>query len=161
MSDKRNLVVACDGTWNEPEINNDQEVDTNVVKFLQAMKRLDGKQFRHYEKGVGTRAWELLPGGVYGYGLDKRILGGYRFLCNRFRDSSAAREDNRIFIIGFSRGSYIARRLAGLVNHSGLPVDPDDTELGWEMYREQDDQSPQRLQQEGRFFPVEIEMVGV
>lgn len=161
MSDQRNLVVACDGTWNEPQINNSEEVDTNVVKFLQAMKRLDGVQYKHYEKGVGTRAWELAPGGVYGYGLNKRVLGGYRFLCNRFRDAGVSRENNRIFVIGFSRGSYTARRLAGLLNHSGLPVHPDDTEFGWEMYYNRDTISPARYQQEGRFFPVEIEMVGV
>lgn len=158
---RRNLVIACDGTWNEPHINNGKAVDTNVVKFLQAMKRLDGVQYRHYEKGVGTRPWELLPGGVYGYGLYKRVLGGYRFLCNRFRDAGVSRKDNRIFIIGFSRGSYTARRLAGLINHSGIPVNPDDTELGWEMYDNQDMVSPQHYKQEGRFFSSEIEMVGV
>ena len=161
MTQKRNLVIGCDGTWNEPQQNDGKAVDTNVVKFMQAMKSLNGRQRKHYEKGVGTRAWEAIPGGLFGYGLDKRVLGGYRFLCNRFRDAKWERDANRVFILGFSRGAYTARRLAGLIAYSGIPTSPDDIELGWEIYRERIANSARIFKRENRFFNIPIEMVGV
>ena len=48
-----------------------------------------------------------------------------------------------------------------MINHSGIPVKAADAELGWEIYKERDVASAQRLKQEGRFFDVPIEMVGV
>jgi uncharacterized protein (DUF2235 family) len=160
MTRSRSLIVGLDGTWNEPTLlANGKPVGTNVVKFLSALTKTN--QVQHYESGVGTRAWEALPGGVYGYGLDKRIRGAYRFLGKRFRDRDWARDENRIFVLGFSRGAYSARRLAGLIAHSGLPVKSRDEETGWEMYVEKDAESAKALKAEGRFFDAPIEMVGV
>ncbi len=162
MSEIRNLVIGCDGTWNEPQqLNDGTPAPTNVVKFMRAMKSLSGRQKQHYEKGVGSRPWEALPGGIYGYGIDKRITGGYRFLCNQFRDPNWQDKKQKVFIIGFSRGSYTARRLAGLVTHSGIPKDPADVELGWNIYEHRDLTSAKALKKEGRFFNIPIEMVGV
>ncbi len=162
MSETRNLVIGCDGTWNEPQQQEDgTPTPTNVVKFMRALKSLNGRQKKHYEKGVGARAWEALPGGIYGYGLDKRITGSYRFLCNQFRDPKWQNKTQKVFIIGFSRGSYTARRLAGLMTHSGIPKDPDDAELGWKIYVNRDFTSARELKKEGRFFNIPIEMVGV
>lgn len=162
VSKIRNLVIGFDGTWNEPQQTTEgKPAPTNVTKFLRAMKSLNGRQVKCYEKGVGTRAWEALPGGVYGYGLDKRVNSGYRFLCNRLRDKKWKDRQQRIFIIGFSRGSYTARRLAGLVAFSGIPKDPADTELGWEVYLQRDLTTARSLKRDGRFFNIGIEMVGV
>lgn len=154
MSEVRNLIIGCDGTWNEPEC------DTNVLLFLGAIRQTR-RQVTHYEKGVGTRAWEALPGGIYGYGLDKRILGSYRFLRKSFSQPSWTRDQNRIFLIGFSRGAYTARRISGLLLHSGIPKKAADVELGWEMYKERDTRSAKKLKREGRFFDVPVEMIGV
>lgn len=164
MSRVRNLVIGCDGTWNEPEQLDDGSVSpTNVVKFLEALKinNPNSKQVPFYEEGVGARAFESLPGGIYGYGLDKRILACYRFLQKRFSDSEWERDENRIFLIGFSRGAYTVRRLAGLIAHSGIPVKAKDCKTGWELYKEKDDKSADKLKKDGRFFDVTIEMVGV
>lgn len=161
MSDTRNLIIGFDGTWNEPQLNNGEEVDTNVTKFLHALKSLSGRQSTHYQKGVGTRAWEALPGGIYGYGLEKRIQNAYRFLCNRFRDAKWTPAQNRIFVIGFSRGAYSARRFAALVNFCGIPKDPDDTELGWHVFNQRDIDTAKSLKVKKRFFDAPIEMVGV
>ncbi len=162
MSDSRNLVIGFDGTWNEPQQTSEGEpAPTNVVKFMRAMKKPAGRMRRYYDKGVGTRAWESLPGGIVGYGLDKRVLGGYRFLHNCFRDAGFSHDQNKIFVIGFSRGAYTARRLAGLVNHCGLPKNSSDLELGLEIYREKNTEMVKSLKKSGRFFDIGIEMVGV
>lgn len=160
MTGARNIIVGLDGTWNEPERQADGSVTgTNVVKFLSALMKRG--QVQHYESGAGTRAWELLPGGIYGYGLDKRILGAYRFLRRCYNDDKGAVEKNKLFILGFSRGAYAARRLSGLIAHSGIPVKAADVERGWQMYLNRDKESAAALKQEGRYFDVPIEMVGV
>ncbi len=160
MAKTRNIVVGLDGTWNEPERQPDGSVTgTNVVKFLSALMKRG--QLQHYESGAGTRAWEALPGGIYGYGLDKRILGAYRFLRRCYADGKVPVDSNRLFIVGFSRGAYAARRLSGLIAHSGIPVRSSDVERGWELYLNRDKKSAAALKKEGRFFDVPIEMIGV
>ena len=160
MTRLRNIIVGLDGTWNEPERQPDGTVTgTNVVKLLSALTRRD--QVQHYESGAGTRAWELLPGGIYGYGLDKRILGAYRFLRRCYSEAGVSRENNTLFIFGFSRGAYAARRLSGLLCHSGIPVKASDVERGWQMYVNRDKESAEYSKKQGRFFDVPIEMVGV
>lgn len=155
----RNLIVGLDGTFNEPkQLDAGRVAPTNVAKLLSLLKR--GQRI-HYEEGVGTGMWEQVRGGIIGYGLDERILGAYRFLCQRFADSDWRREDNRIFLFGFSRGAYTARRISGLIAHSGIPVDVEDTELGFELYKGRDQVSVDKLKREGRFFDFPVEMVGV
>ena len=160
MTGVRNIIVGLDGTWNEPERQPDGTVTgTNVVKFLSALMKRG--QVQHYESGAGTRAWELLPGGIYGYGLDKRILGAYRFLRRCYNEKGRARDANRLFIVGFSRGSYAARRLCGLIAHSGIPARASDVDRGWQMYLNRDTESAAALKREGRYFDIPIEMVGI
>ncbi|MCK5870488.1 hypothetical protein BMR05_09595 [Methylococcaceae bacterium HT4] len=75
MAKVRRLIIGCDGTWNDT----DEAALTNVAKILNACVSTD--QEIHYEEGVGTAHWEALPGGIYGKGLDRQILGAYRFFA--------------------------------------------------------------------------------
>lgn len=152
-------MVGFDGTWNEPgQLDDGKVAPTNVAKFIGLLKR--GQRI-HYEEGVGTGMWERVRGGVIGYGLEERILAAYRFISRRFSDSDWKREQNRIFVLGFSRGAYISRRISGLIAHSGIPLDVEDTELGFELYKTRDLESAIRLKKQGRFFDYPIEMIGV
>jgi len=160
MAATKNVIIGLDGTWNEPERQPNGEVTgTNVVKFLMAL--MSRNQEQHYESGAGTRAWEALPGGIYGYGLDKRILGAYRFLRRTYNLPEQEQQTLKLFIVGFSRGAYAARRLCGLLAHSGIPRKAADVERGWQMYLNRDKQSANALKQEGRFIDVEVEMLMV
>lgn len=154
----RSLIVGFDGTWNQPEQTDDGvPTPTNVVKFLRALTADGGRQVQHYEEGVGTGNWEALAGGLYGYGLEMRIQGAYRFLRRRFADADWPRESNRVFLLGFSRGAYTARRVAGMLHFSGIPVSADDCELGWDVYANHDVARALSLKDDGRFFDVPIE----
>ncbi len=159
MAKIRNLIIGCDGTWNDT----DQSALTNVDKILRACipKSQDTHQVTHYEEGVGTAHWEALPGGIYGQGLDRQILGAYRFLRKRFADKDWEREENKVFIFGFSRGSYAARRLAGLITHCGVPVKAGDVQLAWQLYLKRDKNSATALKVQGRLFDIPVEMLGV
>lgn len=155
MPATRNLVIGCDGTWND----NDTGAPTNVVKILGAC--INRNLEKYYIEGVGTAHWEALPGGIYGANIDRQILGAYNFLWKKFRDNNWQRDQNRIFVFGFSRGAYAARRLAGLVSFAGIPVKNKDRELGWNLYCNQDAESMAQLKSEGRFFDYPIEVLGV
>ncbi len=154
MAKFRNLIIGCDGTWNEIG-----DGKTNVAKILEAC--VATQQVMHYEEGVGTAPGEALIGGLTGKGLDRQILGAYRFLRKRFADRDWAREENKVFIFGFSRGAYAARRLAGLITHCGIPAKADDVQVGWNFYKNKDTDSAERLKEEGRFFNIKVEVLGV
>lgn len=155
MAKTRNLIIGCDGTWNDT----DTGALTNVARLLNAC--MAKNQVTHYEEGVGTAHWEALPGGIYGKGLDRQILGAYRFLRRRFADTGWTRQENRVFIFGFSRGAYAARRLAGLITLCGVPAKAGDVELGWQLYLKRDAASAAVLKEQGRFFDIPVEMLGV
>jgi len=116
----RNIVICCDGTANE--FAQDR---TNVVKLYYALEhdRLD--QIAFYHPGLGTmepagalttpaRKVTCLLGKALGYGLSNDIRDSYTFLMNNFRD------DDRVFLFGFSRGAYTARAVCSLLKMYGL-----------------------------------------
>ena len=151
----RNLVIGCDGTWND----NGTGAVTNVVKILDAC--VNRNLEKYYMEGVGTAKWEALPGGIYGANIDRQILGAYNFLWKMFGSRAWRREKNRISIFGFSRGAYAARRLAGLLSFAGIPDKDGDRELGWSLYLKSDTESMAHLKEQGRFFEQSIEVLGV
>ncbi|MCG8688913.1 MAG: DUF2235 domain-containing protein [Desulfobacterales bacterium] len=116
---KRNLIICCDGTGNEIKDN-----QSNVLKFYRLIKK-DDTQIGFYDPGVGTisdsNAWARFKNkakGVFGlatgYGLDTNILEAYRFLTRNYKDG------DQIYLLGFSRGAYTVRVLAGFIYMVGL-----------------------------------------
>jgi uncharacterized protein (DUF2235 family) len=82
------------------------------------LKAPDGSplQVAKYLHGVGDSGNFLVKalGGAFGAGVIARIVRGYTFLSRNHEPG------DRIFIVGFSRGAYTARALAGLVGAKGL-----------------------------------------
>jgi uncharacterized protein (DUF2235 family) len=76
-------------------------------------------QIAKYLHGVGDSnnlAIKLL-GGVFGVGVIARIVRGYTFISRYYQPGDS------IHIVGFSRGAYTARALAGMICRIGL-LDP-------------------------------------
>ena len=125
---KQRLIVLFDGTWNDPE---DQ---TNVYRLSRCIQHYDGniRQRFFYDPGVGTSKWSHLIGGVFGYGLSKNLLQGYEWLAKHYTDG------HEIWLFGFSRGSYTARSLVGLIRKCGLLhiVTPKLLEKAEKIYRD-------------------------
>ena len=150
------LVFLFDGTWNQAADGIDDE--TNVEKLYKLLPDSSIDNL-NYEKGVGTRINEEISGGSFGYGIDKRILGAYRFLQSRFERYNEA--SIRIFIFGFSRGAYTARVFAQLLSFSGVPVGGIVERSGWNNYLRQDEKAAKDLKDKGDYLDVGIEMLGV
>ncbi|HEX6442314.1 MAG TPA: DUF2235 domain-containing protein [Stellaceae bacterium] len=135
----KNIVFCADGTWNHPS---DPETDdsahpSNVFKLF---VKLEGKddpastrlaneqektltapdgstvQVAKYLHGVGDSNNFLVRvlGGGFGEGMITRIVRGYTFVSRNYEPG------DKIYLVGFSRGAYIARALAGLISAKGL-----------------------------------------
>ncbi|GBL15555.1 hypothetical protein MTo_02869 [Microcystis aeruginosa NIES-1211] len=118
-SKKKRLVVCCDGTWNQLA----SSYPTNVVKFARLVKHSaddQTPQIVHYISGSGTaeddNLIERLGGGAFGWGIDRIIQDAYRFLCMNYNVEA----EDEIYLVGFSRGAYIVRCLAGMIYKCGL-----------------------------------------
>ena len=113
----KRLVVCCDGTWNKP----DAETITNVEKIARTVqsdpRATNGThQLVYYVSGVGAGSYlaDRILGGAFGFGLFQNVISSYRFLAQNYEPG------DEIFIIGFSRGAYTARSLAGMIGRVGL-----------------------------------------
>ncbi len=115
----KDIVLLCDGTSNEISANR-----TNVLRLYGCLRKTEA-QLVWYDPGVGTfgsdnswfrlrrRTSELL-GLLTGWGLDQNVKEGYRFLVENWEPG------DRIWLVGFSRGAYSARVLAGFIAAIGL-----------------------------------------
>jgi len=173
---KKSLVVLCDGTWQTA----DQQYPTNVRLMHSALNKRDHKgrlQLAFYQQGVGADglAIEKILGGTSGLGLSDNIKEAYHFIVENYSPG------DRLFLLGFSRGAFTARSLAGLIGcagilkHDAFPPDrwyvPDIlcTDRGeaidtiYEMYRDQAVQSEidAKVPADSRHRGVEVDMVGV
>ncbi len=139
----KTIIFCADGTWNNPtqDEDDDHSVDpTNVYKLFVC---LDGEptadsmcaadeqekflvkdgvtlQAAKYIHGVGDsrNAIVKLLGGAFGAGVIKRVVRGYTFISRNYDPG------DEIHIVGFSRGAYTARALAGLIASQGLLAKP-------------------------------------
>jgi glutathione S-transferase len=162
----KSLIFCADGTWNGTDVDKDEdgELDTtNVLKLFHLLagettlesRRLKDEiekelhegtqlvQVAKYLHGVGDSGNPIkrLLGGTFGAGVIARIVRGYTFISRNYEPG------DRIFVMGFSRGAYTARALAGMISSVGLlnkaQLDLSDKEqayaLGtsaWRQYRD-------------------------
>jgi uncharacterized protein (DUF2235 family) len=123
------------------------EETRSLVNEQEKLLRDDNGQPNKIEKyihGVGDSSDKLkrFLGGAFGMGVIARIVRGYTFISRNYTAG------DKIYVVGFSRGAYTARALAGMVAKVGLlnpqTYDPSDKEtaygLGisaWKRFREQ------------------------
>lgn len=116
----RNIVVCLDGTANKFGAES-----SNVVKLYSVLKKDPARQLAFYDPGVGnlgdkrlvtplSKKISKLFGLAFGYGVTDNICNGYSFLMENYR------EDDRLFLFGFSRGAFAVRALAGMLHACGL-----------------------------------------
>jgi uncharacterized protein (DUF2235 family) len=106
-----NIAVLLDGTWSDANTN------TNIAQIDARVPRRVGDVAQEvcYIEGVGTGPFDRLQGGILGAGLDDDIREAYSFIAARHRS-----DDDRIHLIGYSRGAFAARSLAGMIAKCGI-----------------------------------------
>jgi hypothetical protein len=92
---------------------------SNVTRISRAIKTEDSEhhaQIVYYQAGIGTGLGlrDRLLGGGTGLGLSEHIREAYYFIANNYSPGDS------IFLIGFSRGSFTARSVGGLIGNLGL-----------------------------------------
>lgn len=118
----KRLIVACDGTWLNSDnglVNGKLAIPSNVTRMSRAIKAVsqDGiPQIVNYHFGVGSSGGPLnrFIGGTTGEGLGDNVREAYSFLANNYHHG------DEIFLLGFSRGAFTARSIAGLIGEVGL-----------------------------------------
>jgi uncharacterized protein (DUF2235 family) len=133
----KKLVVCCDGTWNTAgQQRNGKPCSTNVDRIRNLIPAVDSDgvpQRVYYKEGVGTKPWEMLRGGAFGYGLSQNVVDAYEFLVEQYEPG------DQVFLFGFSRGAFTARSLGGLVRKSGIlrPAERGRVKEAFQLYRDQ------------------------
>ncbi|KAG8666277.1 hypothetical protein FPOAC2_11383 [Fusarium poae] len=125
----KRLIACCDGTWmdsdkgyQEPglfEKEGSLQTPSNVTRISRCFEKRcnDGKlQVVNYESGVGTGSNRLdsITGGAFGQGLAERMRETYSFICSNYMDG------DEIILVGFSRGAFTVRSVAGMIGNLGL-----------------------------------------
>lgn len=128
----KRLIVCCDGTWNNPEQeNNGISSSTNVVKIYNAIAEVDSdavKQLKYYHPGIGgedTGPIDSVLGGAIGMGISRHIRSAYHWLGNNYE------EGDEIYLFGFSRGAFTARSLGGMLSQGLLDLRYISSEKSW------------------------------
>jgi uncharacterized protein (DUF2235 family) len=117
----KNIVVCCDGTGQKLDARR-----TNVVRLYRVLDRSDpGQQVDFYHAGIGTlpaagaltsatRTLSRWAGILGGYGLLDIVAKAYGFIVDHYRP------DDRIYLVGFSRGALAVRLVGGLLHRFGV-----------------------------------------
>ena len=68
----------------------------------------------YYEAGVQWSNWRSTSDVIMGRGINRQIRRAYGYLASRYRPG------DRIFLMGYSRGAFAVRSLAGVIDMVGL-----------------------------------------
>ena len=102
-------VVMLDGTMSS--LTPGQE--TNVGLIYRLLHEAGGQNL-YYEPGIQWRGWRRAHEVASGVGINRQIRRAYGFLAGHYKPG------DRILLIGYSRGAYAVRALAGMIDRLGL-----------------------------------------
>lgn len=109
------------GTWLDSANAKGDEVlhPSNVARIGWAIKDEDNSgrpQIVYYQNGVGSQGGIVMrvAGGLTGEGIKENIREAYSFIATNYI------EGDEIYLLGFSRGAYTARSVAGMIAGFGL-----------------------------------------
>jgi uncharacterized protein (DUF2235 family) len=87
---------------------------TSIGRIYHFLREQDGRASVFYAKGVEWQEWREVSEVIMGWGVERQIRRAYGWLASHYRPG------DRIFILGYSRGAFAARSLAGLIERVGL-----------------------------------------
>lgn len=102
-------VVLLDGTMSSLTPG----LETNVARIWRLLQEVPGLCL-YYEPGIQWRGWRRGHEVMAGVGINRQIKRAYGFLAQKYHPG------DQIYFIGYSRGAYAVRALAGLIDRIGL-----------------------------------------
>ncbi|WP_238368020.1 DUF2235 domain-containing protein [Mesobacterium pallidum] len=102
-------VILLDGTLSSL----DDGEETNVGLTYKLLREVRGLSL-YYEPGIQWADWKHTHHVMMGRGINRQIRRAYGVLASRYRPG------DKIFLIGYSRGAYAVRSLAGVIDRVGL-----------------------------------------
>ncbi len=105
-------VIILDGTMST--LRAGQETNAGLTYKLLREAGRSANLTVHYEAGIQWRDWASTPDVLMGRGINRQIQRAYGVVASRFRPG------DQIVLIGYSRGAYAVRSLAGVIGRIGL-----------------------------------------
>ena len=88
--------------------------ESNAGLTYRLCREMGARVSVYYEAGVQWRSWRATSDVMTGRGINRQIRRAYGYLASRYRPG------DRIFLIGYSRGAFAVRSLAGVIDLVGL-----------------------------------------
>ncbi len=134
--------------------------ESNAGLAYKLLSRIGAPVSVYYEAGVQWQDWLSFGDVVTGRGINRQIRRAYGYLASRYRPG------DRIFLMGYSRGAFAVRSLAGVIDQVGLLRPECATErnvmTAYRHYQSPPGSPAARAFSAANCHPwVEIEMVGV
>ncbi|KAI0640163.1 hypothetical protein C8Q77DRAFT_1226397 [Trametes polyzona] len=162
----RTLVLCFDGTGDQFNTDN-----SNVIAFFSMLKKDDrNEQMVYYQSGIGTYTSpqavsplkakiDRLLDEMIAWNLSSHVQGGYEFLMQNYQAG------DKICLLGFSRGAYTARALAGMIHKVGLlpACNHQQVPFAYKMFTRDDDMGWKQSTAFKKAFSidVDIDFIGV
>jgi uncharacterized protein (DUF2235 family) len=151
-------IVILDGTLSTLAPG----AETNVGLIFKLLSEVHPARRRslYYEAGVQWESWQHLADVAQGRGINRQIRRAYGYLASHYTPG------DRIFLIGYSRGAFAVRSLAGVIDQIGLLQKDHATERNVQLAYRHYQRDPERVSARAfarRFCHADtpIEMVGV
>ncbi|TMM55162.1 DUF2235 domain-containing protein [Sulfitobacter sabulilitoris] len=103
-------VIILDGTMSTLEPG--QETNAGIAYRL--CQEMGSALSIYYEPGLQWRDWRSARDVIIGRGINRQIRRAYGYLASRYRPG------DKIYMMGYSRGAYAVRSLAGVIDRAGL-----------------------------------------
>lgn len=103
-------VIILDGTMSTLDPGH----ETHAGMTYQLCRRMGPEISVFYEAGVQWNSWRSTLDVLMGRGINRQIRRAYGYLASRYRPG------DRIYLMGYSRGGYAVRSLAGVIDQVGL-----------------------------------------
>lgn len=103
-------VIILDGTMSSLAPG----YETNAGLTYRLCREMGARVSVYYEGGVQWCNWRATPDVMTGRGINRQIRRAYGYLASRYRPG------DRIFLLGYSRGAFAVRSLAGVIDLVGL-----------------------------------------
>lgn len=125
------IAVFADGTGNSAA----KAFKTNIWRLYESLDLSADDQIAVFDDGVGTSSFQpfRLMGLGFGFGLKRKVLFLYKFLCRNYQeaDQNQGLPADQIFGFGFSRGAFTIRVLMGFIDSQGLVDFESDEQLNY------------------------------